>query len=141
MIGAFGLANSQRFASSGFVWRYSQTRYQEGSCRGLSSRTKTELSFPKSSQTIHTMQKNNHLSGVHLCLFKTRPSILKIESGNVYFHANPYILPNAQSKHICIFTEVPEVPRSADPQFSNTRRSLLLSHEVEAEEKKIKLNV
>ena len=87
------------------------------------------------------MQKNNHLSGVHLRLFKTRPSILKIESGNVHFYANPYILPNAQREHICVFTEVPEVPRSADPQFSNTRWSLLLSHEVEAEEKKIKLNV
>ena len=87
------------------------------------------------------MQKNNHLSEVNLYLFKTKPSILKIENANVHFHANPYISPNAQREHICIFTEVPEVPRSADPQFSNTRWSLLLSHEVEAEEKKRKLNV
>ena len=33
------------------------------------------------------------------------------------------------------------VPRSADPQFRNTRWSVLLSNEVEVEEKKRKLNV
>ena len=58
--------------------------YWKGSCRGLSSWTKTELSFPKSVQTIHTMQNNNHLSGVNLSLFKTRPGILKIESANMF---------------------------------------------------------
>ena len=84
--------------------------YWKGSCRGLSSLTKTELSFPKSAQTIQTMQKNNRLLG-----------ILKIESANVHFHANPYISPNAQRERICIFTEVLEVPRSTDPQFSHTR--------------------
>ena len=84
--------------------------YWKGSCRGLISLTKTELSFPKSAQTIQTMQKNNRLLG-----------ILKIESANVHFHANPYISPNAQRERICIFTEVLEVPRSTDPQFSHTR--------------------
>ena len=87
------------------------------------------------------MQKKKHKfsSGVNLSLFKTRPDISKIEGANVHFHANPYISPNAQRELISIFTEVPEVPRSADAQFNNTRWSLLLSHEVEAEEKKIKL--
>ena len=51
--------------------------------------------------------------------------------------ANPYVSPNAQREHICIFTEVPQVPRSADPQFRNTRWSLLLSNEAEVEEKKM----
>ena len=83
-------------------------------------------------------KKHKYLSGVNLSLFKTGPDILKIESANVHFHANPYISPNAQRELICIFTEV---PRSADAQFSNTRWSLLISHEVEAEEKKIKLIV
>ena len=76
------------------------------------------------------MQKNNRLLG-----------ILKIESANVHFHANPYISPNAHRERICIFTEVLEVPRSTDPQFSHTRLSVLLSNEVGAEEKKIKWNV
>ena len=49
------------------------------------------------------MQKNNRLLG-----------ILKIESANVHFHANPYISPNAQRERIFIFTEVLEVPRSTD---------------------------
>ena len=56
------------------------------------------------------MQKNNRLLG-----------ILKIESANVHFHENPTISPNAQRERICIFTEVLEVPRSTDPQFSHTR--------------------
>ena len=64
------------------------------------------------------MQENNHFSGVNWSLLKTRPDLLKIESANVHFHANPYISPNAQSKHICIFTEFPMVPQSADPQFN-----------------------
>ena len=87
------------------------------------------------------MQKNNPLSEANLSSFKTKPRILKSESANVHFHANPSISPNAQREHICIFTEFPEVSQSTDPQFSNTRWSLLLSNEVEAEEKKIKLNV
>ena len=45
----------------------------------------------------------------------------RIESAKVQFLANPYISPNTQRELICIFTEVPEVPRSADAQFNNTR--------------------
>ena len=105
---------SKRFASRGFVWLALLTDISwKRLRRRLSSWTKIELSFPKSAQTIQTMQENNHFSGVSLSLFKTRPDLLKIESGNVNFHANPYISPNAQSKHICIF---PKVPRSTDPQ-------------------------
>ena len=105
---------SKRFASRGFVWLALLTDISwKRLRRGPSSWTKTELSFPKSAQTIQTMQENNDFSGVNLSLFKTRPDLLKIESGNVHFHANPYISPNAQSKHICIF---PKVPRSTDPQ-------------------------
>ena len=105
---------SKRFASRGFVWLALLTDISwKRLRRRLSSWTKIELSFPKSAQTIQTMQENNHFSGVSLSLFKTRPDLLKIESGNVHFHANPYISPNAQSKHICIF---PKVPRSTDPQ-------------------------
>ena len=68
-------------------------------------------------------KKHKFSSGVNLSLFKTRPDIdiSKIESANVHFHANPYISPNAQRELISIFTEVPEVPRSADAQFNNTR--------------------
>ena len=108
---------SKRFASRGFVWLALLTDISwKRLRRGPSSWTKTELSFPKSAQTIQTMQENNDFSGVNLSLLKTRPDLLKIESGNVNFHANPYISPNAQSKHICIFAEFPKVPRSADPQ-------------------------
>ena len=110
---------SKRFASRGFVWLALLTDISwKRLPRRLSSWTKIELSFPKSAQTIQTMQENNDFSGVSLSLFKTRPDLLKIESGNVHFHANPYISPNAQSKHICIFTEFPMVPQSADPQFN-----------------------
>ena len=61
------------------------------------------------------MQEDNHLSGNNLSVFKTRPDILKIESANVPFHSNPYISPNAQRERICIFTDFPEVPWSAQP--------------------------
>ena len=117
VIGASGLANLQRFASSGFVWCYSQIYIGKDhvEARGLISLTKTELSFPKSAQTIQTMQKNNRLLG-----------ILKIESANVHFHANPYISPNAQREHICIFTEVLVLIRSlVTPEkvyFSQTKQ-------------------
>ena len=95
----------------GFVWLAFLTYISwKRLRRGLSSWTKTESSFPKSAQTIQMMQENNHFSGVNWSLLKTRPDLLKIESANVHFHANPYISPNAQSKHICIFTEFPMVP-------------------------------
>ena len=103
-----------------------------------------QLSFPKSAQTIQTMQKNKHLSRVNLSLFKTRPGILKIESANVHFHGKPLCFTQCATwayLHIHIFTEFPEVPQSADPQFRNTRWSLILSNEVEVEEKKRKWNV
>ena len=61
------------------------------------------------------MQENNHFSGVNLSLFKTGPDILKIESANVPFHANPNTSPNAQREQICIFTNFPDVPWSAQP--------------------------
>ena len=51
------------------------------------------------------MQKNNRLSGVNLSLFKTSPDLLKVESTNVNFHANPIVSPIAQLEHICILTE------------------------------------
>ena len=51
------------------------------------------------------MRENNHLSGNNLSIFKTRPDILKIESANVPFHANPNTSPNAQREQICIFTD------------------------------------
>ena len=51
------------------------------------------------------MQEDNHLSGDNLSVFKTRPDILKIESANVPFHANPNTSPNAQREQICIFTD------------------------------------
>ena len=51
------------------------------------------------------MQEDNHLSRENLSIFKTRPDILKIESANVPFHANPNTSPNAQREQICIFTD------------------------------------
>ena len=51
------------------------------------------------------MQEDNHLSRDNLSVFKTRPDILKIESANVPFHANPNTSPNAQREQICIFTD------------------------------------
>ena len=51
------------------------------------------------------MQEDNHLSGDNLSVFKTRPDILKIESANVPFHANPNTSPNAQREQICMFTD------------------------------------
>ena len=51
------------------------------------------------------MQEDNHLSRENLSVFKTRPDILKIESANVPFHANPNTSPNAQREQICIFTD------------------------------------
>ena len=59
------------------------------------------------------MQENNFFSGVNLSLFKTGPDILK--SANVPFHANPNTSPNAQREQICIFTNFPDVPWSAQP--------------------------
>ena len=51
------------------------------------------------------MPEDNHLSRDNLSVFKTRPDILKIESANVPFHANPNTSPNAQREQICIFTD------------------------------------
>ena len=51
------------------------------------------------------MQKNNHFSGVNLSSLKNSPELFKVESANVYCHANPNISHIAQRKHICILTD------------------------------------
>ena len=94
---AFG-ANLQRFISSGFIrlerimWRARQLNQ---------NRAKLNWISPK----ILAMQKNNHFSGVNLSSLKNSPELFKVESANVYCHANPNISHIAQRKHICILTD------------------------------------